>query len=120
MQGANTIPPRSRLNVPLAVVAVLAIAAFMALVVWAGPIGFGGVETKDAGPAVGAGTAIVHDDAGSMHGGLTPGYAAVHDDAGNMGAGLVPGYAQVHDDAGNVHPVTGKTIVHDDAGKVKR
>jgi len=83
-------------------VAVLTIAAFMALVVWAGPVGFGGVETREAVPAAGAGTAVVHDDAGSVN------------------RGLAPGYAPVHDDAGNVQPVTGTAIVHDDAGKVNR
>jgi hypothetical protein len=102
LQGAHTIPPRGRLNALLAVVAVLAIAAFMALVVWAGPFGFGGVETRETVPAAGAGTAVVHDDAGSVN------------------RGLASGYAPVHDDAGNVHPVTGTAIVHDDAGNVNR
>jgi hypothetical protein len=120
LQGANTIPPRGRLNALLAVVAVLAIAAFMALVMWAGPVGFGGVETKDAVPAVGAGTAVVHDDAGSVHGGLTPSYAPVHDDAGNMGTGLAPGYAPVRHDVGTTHPMAQTAIVHDDAGNVNR
>ena len=102
LQGAHKIPPRGRLSELLAVVAVLTIAAFMALVVWAGPVGFGGVETREAVPAAGAGTAVVHDDAGSVN------------------RGLAPGYAPVHDDAGNVQPVTGTAIVHDDAGKVNR
>ena len=102
LQGANTIPPGGRLSALLAVAAVLAIAAFMALVVWAGPIGFGGVETRETVPAAGAGTAVVHDDARSVN------------------RGLALGYAPVHDDAGNVHPVTGTAIVHDDAGKVNR
>ena len=120
LQGANTIPPRGRLNTLLAVVAVLAIAAFMALVVWAGPFGFGGVETRETVPAAGAGTAVVHDDAGSVNSGLAPGYAPVHDDAGSVGTGLVPGYAPIHDDAGNVRPVKQTAIVHDDAGYVHR
>jgi len=136
LQGANTIPPRGRLNALLAFVTVLAIAAFMALVVWAGPIGLGGVETRETVPAAGAGTAVVHDDAGSVNRGLATGYAPVHDDAGNVGTGLAPGYAPVrhdvgagqpavgtaivHDDAGNVHTVTGTAIVHDDAGNVNR
>jgi hypothetical protein len=84
LQGAQTIPPRGRLSALLAVVAVLAIAVFMALVVWAGPISFGGVETRDTAPAAGAGTAVVHDDAGSVNSGLAPGYAPVHDDAGRL------------------------------------
>ncbi len=120
LQGAHTIPPRGRLNALLAVVAVLAIAAFMALVVWAGPFGFGGVESREAVPAAGAGTAVVHDDAGSVNRGLTPGYAPVHDDAGNVGTGLAPGYAPVRHDVGTGHPAVGTAIVHDDAGNVNR
>ena len=118
LQGANTIPPRGRLNALLAFVAVLAIAAFMALVVWAGP--FGGVETREAVPAAGAGTAVVHDDPGSVNRGLASGYAPVHDDAGNVGTGLAPGYAPVRHDVGAGHPAAGTAIVHDDAGNVNR
>ena len=117
LQGAHTIPPRGRLNALLAVVAVLAIAAFMALV-GAGPFGFGGVETRETVPAAGAGTAVVHDDAGSVNRGLAPGYAPVHDDAGNLGTGSAP----VHDDAGSVNRdlAPGYAPVHDDAGYVNR
>ena len=99
LQGANTIPRRSRLNALLAGVAVLAIAAIVALMVWVGPVGFGGVETRDAVPA--AGTAIPHDDPGAVHTGLAPGYAAVHDDAGNVAP--EPVTAIPHDDPGNVN-----------------
>jgi len=100
------------------VVAVLAIAAFMALVVGAGPFGFGGVETRETVPAAGAGTAVVHNDAGSVNRGLAPGYAPVHDDAGNLGTGSAP----VHDDAGSVNRdlAPGYAPVHDDAGYVNR
>jgi hypothetical protein len=118
LQGAHTIPPRGRLGSLLAVVAVLAIAAFMALVVWAGPIGFGGVETRETAPAAGAGTAVVHDDAGSVNRGLAPGYAPVHDDAGTVGTGLAPGYAPVRHDVGIERPTAGTAVVHDDAGSV--
>jgi hypothetical protein len=118
LQGAHTIPARGRLNALLAVVAVLAIAAFMALVVWAGPFGIGGVETKDAVPTAGVGTAVVHDDAGSVNRGLATGYAPVHDDAGNVGTGLPPGYAPVRHDVGIGHPTGGTAVVHDDAGNV--
>ena len=120
LQGANTIPPRGRLNALLAVAAVLAIAAFMALVVWAGPLSFGGAETREAAPAAGAGTAVVHDDAGSVNGGLTPGYAPVHDDAGNLGAGLAPGYAPARYEVGIERPTARTAAVHDDAGYVNR
>ena len=118
MQGANTIPRRSRPNVLLAGVAVLTIAALVALMVWVGPLGTGGVEIREAFPAAGAGTAVIHDDAGSVHTGLAPGYAALHDDAGNVNPAA--GTAIVHDDAGNVNSGTGTAIVHDDAGNVNR
>jgi hypothetical protein len=120
LQGAHTIPPRGRLNTLLAVVAVLAIAAFMALVVWAGPFGTGGVETREAVPAAGVGTAVVHDDAGSVHSGLTPGYAPAHDDAGNVGTGLAPVYSPVRHDVGIERPTARTAAVHDDAGYVHR
>ena len=67
VQGANTIPRRSRPNALLAGVAVLAIAALMALLVWIGPLGVGGVETKDVVPGVEAGTTVIHDDAGNVN-----------------------------------------------------
>ena len=118
MQGANTIPRRSRPSALLAGAAVLAIAALAALMFWVGPLGSGGVETREAVPAAGAGTAVVHDDAGSVHTGLAPGYAAVHDDAGNVPTGLVSGYAPIRHDAGKAHPATGTAIVHDDAGNM--
>jgi hypothetical protein len=122
LQGAHTIPPRGRLNALLAVVAVLATAAFMALVVWAGPLGFGRVEIGEKVPAAGGGTAVVHDDAGSVTRGLASGYVPVHDDAGNVGAGLAQGYAPVHDDAGSVSRdlAPGYAPIHDDAGNVNR
>src|SRR5829696_4030473 len=122
LQGAHTIPPRSRLSALLAAAAVLVIAAFMALVVWAGPLALGGVESRETVPAAGVGTAVVHDDAGSVNRGLAPGYAPVHDDAGNVATGLVSGYAPVHDDAGSVTKVLapGYAPIHDDAGNVNR
>ena len=120
MQGVHTIPPRGRMGALLAVVAVLAITAFMALVIWAGPLGVGGSETRETVPAAGAGTAIVHDDAGSVHTGLAPGYAPVHDDAGNLGTGLAAGYAPVRHDLGVERPSARTAVVHDDAGNVKR
>lgn len=118
MQGVNTIPRRSRPNALLAGVAVLTIAALVALMVWVGPLGSGGVEIRETVPAAGAGTAVIHDDAGSVHTGLAPGYAAVHDDAGNVDPAA--GTAILHDDAGNVNSGVGTAIVHDDAGNVNR
>ena len=96
----------------------LAIAALVAFMVWVGPLGPGGVETRDVVPAAGAGTAVIHDDAGSVNRGLAPGYAPVHDDAGNVNPAT--GTAIVHDDAGNVNAAAGTAIVHDDAGNVNR
>ena len=120
MQGAHTIPPRGRLSALLAVVAVLAIAVFMALVVWAGPFGTGGVETREAVPAAGAGTVVIHDDAGSVNRGLTLGHAPGHDDAGKVGTGLAPKSAPVNYDVGIERPTARTAAVHDDAGYVNR
>ncbi len=100
MRGANAIPRRRRLNALMAGVAVLAIAALVALMVWVGPLGFNRAKTGDTVP--GAGTAVIHDDAGNVH------------------PGLALGYATVYDDSGNVHPTAGTAIVHDDAGNVNR
>jgi hypothetical protein len=101
-------------------VAVLAIAVFMALVVWAGPFGTGGVKTREAVPATGAGTVVIHDDAGSVNRGLTPGYAPGHDDAGQVGTGLAPKSAPVNYDVGIERPTARTAAVHDDAGFVNR
>ena len=103
LQGANTIPPRGRLNALLAVAAVLAIAA-----------------TREAAPAAGAGTAVVHVDSGIGNRGLSPGYAPVHDDAGNLGAGLAPGYGPGSYQVGIERPTARTAAVHDDAGHVNR
>ena len=82
VQGANTIPRRGRLNALLAVAAVVAIAVAVALLIWVVPPVTSGVGVEEAVPAARAGSAIVHDDAGSVHSGGR--YAAVHDDAGNV------------------------------------
>ena len=99
--GAGTIPQRGGryLEALLTVAAILVIVALMALMT-RGVVapGTGGVGAQDA--KAGVGSAIVHDDAGTVHSGLAPGYAPVHDDAGNMPLGT--GSAIVHDDAGNV------------------
>jgi hypothetical protein len=85
VQGASTIHPRRRLNVVLAIAAIVVIAAVVALVVWVVPLATSGVGAEDAIPKVGAGSAVIHDDAGK----------ALPD------AGVVP--AVVVDEAGNVH-----------------
>jgi hypothetical protein len=101
-------------------VAIVVIAAMVALVVWTAPFATsGGVGAEDAIPKAGAGSAIVHDDAGNMP--LSAGSAVIHDDAGSMlsdlpEAGAVS--AAIHDDAGNVHPNAGSAVLHDDAGNL--
>jgi len=103
----------------LTVAAILVIVALMALMTrgMVAPADTGGVGAQDAKAGAIEGSAIVHDDAGTVHSGLAPGYAPVHDDAGNMppelyyplphgkvanpDAGAIEGLAIVHDDAGN-------------------
>ena len=103
----------------LTVVAILLIVALMALMPRGvvAPTDTSGVGAQDAKAGL-VGSAIVHDDPGSVHTGLAPGYAPIHDDAGNMPLGT--GSAIVHDDAGNM-PATGAgaAVVHDDAGNVR-
>jgi hypothetical protein len=118
----GTIPRRGGrwLEALLTVAAILVIVALMALMtrgMVAPPADTGGVGAQDAKAGV-VGSATVHDDAGTVHSGLAPGYAPVHDDAGNMPLGT--GSAIVHDDAGNM-PATGagSAIIHDDAGNVR-
>ena len=102
--GVGTIPRRGGrwLEAVLTVAAVLVIVALMALMTRGvvAPTDTGGVGAQDAKAGV-VGSAIVHDDPGSVHTGLAPGYAPIHDDAGNMPA-TGAGGAVVHDDAGNV------------------
>ena len=81
-QGVGTIPRRGRLNALLAIAAIVVIAAMVALLVWIAPLATSGVGAEDVIPRAGAGSAVVHDDAGNM----LPGAAAavIHDDAGNL------------------------------------
>jgi hypothetical protein len=64
VQKPDTIPGRGRPNALPAGVAVLAIAAVVALMVWIGALGLGGTETKHVVLAAGARSAVIHDDAG--------------------------------------------------------
>ena len=66
--GASTIPGRLRLKVLLAILAIVVIAAMVALLVWAAPFASSGVGAEDAKPNAGAGSAIIHDDAGHVNG----------------------------------------------------
>lgn len=83
--GVGTPMPRrgGRLEALLAVAAVLVIVAAMAVMTWGmGAPATSGVGTQDANLKAGAGSALVHDDAGNMP--LGTGSALVHDDAGNV------------------------------------
>ena len=77
LQGGSTIPRRRRLNVLLAIVV---IAAMVALLIWSAPLARSGVGAEDAKPSAGAGSAVIHDDAGNVH--RDAGSAVLHDDAG--------------------------------------
>jgi hypothetical protein len=92
VQGVGTIHPRRRrrLNALVAIAAIVVIAALTALMTrgMVVPMDTGGVGAQDAKAGV-VGSAIVHDDAGSVHSGLAPGYAPVHDDTGIMHASMV-------------------------------
>jgi hypothetical protein len=85
--GVATIPRRGGtwLEALLTVATILVIVALMALMTrgMVAPADTGWVGAQDAKAGV-VGSAIVHDDAGSVHSGLAPGYAPVHDDAGNV------------------------------------
>lgn len=81
-QRGSTIPRRKRLNVLLALVALVAIAATVALLIWSAPLARSSVGAEDANPNAGAGSAIIHDDAGYVN--RNAGSAILHDDAGNV------------------------------------
>jgi hypothetical protein len=66
----------------MAIVAIVVIAAMVALLIWSAPVARSGVGAEDAKPNAGAGSAIIHDDAGNVH--RNAGSAVIHDDAGNV------------------------------------
>ena len=112
VQGASTIPRRRRLNALLAIVAIVLIAVMVALLVWAGAFARSEVGTEDANPnAAGAGSVVIHDDAGNMP---TDAQRAVFypEKVAPLNAGA--GSAIIHDDAGNVNRNTGSAVIHDD------
>jgi hypothetical protein len=47
--------------------AIVVIAAMVALVVWAGALATSGVGAEDANAGAGAGSAVIHDDAGHVN-----------------------------------------------------
>ena len=80
--GVGTIPRRRRLNVLLAIVAVVVIVVLM---VWAPQLSTSGVGAQDANLNAGAGSAVIHDDAGNMPPEVVgAGSAIIHDDPGNV------------------------------------
>jgi hypothetical protein len=83
VQGARKIPRYSGLNVLLAIAAIVLIMAVVALQVWILPLTTSEVGTEAANPNGGAGSAIIHDDAGNIPP-TGAGSAVIHDDAGNM------------------------------------
>lgn len=103
VQGVNTIPRRRRLNALLAMATIVLIAVAMALLMWVVPPATSGVEVEDAIPSAGAGSAVIHDDAGNVNPGTRSGPAIIHDDAGNVHPEAGAGSAIIHDDAGNVN-----------------
>jgi hypothetical protein len=117
--GVGTTMPRrgGRLEVLVAIAAIVVIAAVVALMVWVVPLATSGVGAEDAiskGQGAVKNTGIMHasmvKDMGQMRG-TDPGKVAPL----NAGAGS----AMVHDDAGNM-PATGAgaAVIHD-AGNVR-
>lgn len=85
VQGVSTIPRRRRLNALLAIVTIVLIAAMVALLVWAGALARSGAGAEDAIlKAAGAGSAVIHDDAGNVN--RNTGSAIIHDDTWNLKA----------------------------------
>ena len=124
VQGASTIPRRRRLNALLAIVTIVLIAAMVALMVWAGALARSGVGAQDANPtAAGAGSAVIHDDAGNVHRNAGSGvmWAApnVHRNAGSGVMWAAP-FANSGVGAEDAKPNAGagSAIIHDDAGYV--
>ncbi len=103
VQGVSTIPRRKRLNVVLAIVAVVVIGLMVALLVWVAPLARSGVGAQDANANAGAVSAVIHDDAGNMLPEAGAVSAVVHDDAGNLLPDAGAGSAALHDDAGSVN-----------------
>ena len=62
VQGAGAIHPRRRLNVLLALAAIVVIAAVVALMVWVVPLATSGVGAEDAAPKAGAGSAVIPNE----------------------------------------------------------
>jgi cytoskeletal protein RodZ len=83
LQGGSTRPRRRRLNVLLAIVAILVIAAMVTLLIWAAPLARSGVGAQDANPHASVGSAVIHDDPWNLPN-SNAGSAVIHDDAGHV------------------------------------
>ena len=84
VQGGSTIPRRRRLNVLLAIVAMVMFTAVVALLIWSASLARSGVGAQDANPnaGVGAGSAVIHDDPWNLpHNARS---APIHDDPWNL------------------------------------
>ena len=67
LQGGSTRPRRRRLNVLLAIVAILVIAAVVALMVWAAPLATSGAGAEAAVPKPEASWVTLYDAEGNPH-----------------------------------------------------
>ena len=66
--GTTTMPQRGgRLEVLVAIAAIVVIAAVVALMVWVVPLATSGVGAEGAISKASAGSAIIHDDAGNVN-----------------------------------------------------
>ena len=95
VQGAGTIHPRRRLEVLLAIAAIVVIAAVVALVVWVVPLAASGVRAEDAIPKADTPWVTLYDDEGNAH--------RVHLRTG--GAEDAPPWVRLYDGEGNVYLV---------------
>ena len=62
VQGAGAIHLRRRLNVLVAIAAIVVIAAVVGLMVWVVPLATSGVGAEDAVPKAAAGSAVIPDE----------------------------------------------------------
>jgi hypothetical protein len=127
VEGVSTIPRRRRLEVLVAIAAIVVIAAVVALMVWVVPLATSGVGAEDAIPKAGAGSAVIHDDAGNMP--TDAQRAAFYQmrqgavkNTGIMHASMVKDMGQMRGtEPGKVAPLNagaGSAVVHDDASNV--
>ena len=84
VQGGSTRPRRRRLNVLLAIAAIVVIATMVALLVWVAPLARSEVGAGNADPNAGVGSAVIHDDPWNLPHNPGAGSAVIHDDAGNV------------------------------------